>query len=102
MDELPEFPRSVLESLRQPLEDGYVAVARVGGHALFPARFQLVGTMNMCPIPHNHAGGRGFLPELSTPPRQDGRSGRGQSAKLRIEERELAPRCWRPDLTDRR
>ena len=43
-DELPEFPRSVLESLRQPLEDGVVAVARVGGHALFPARFQLVGT----------------------------------------------------------
>ena len=39
----------VLEALRQPLEDGVVAVARVGGHALFPARFQLVGTMNMCP-----------------------------------------------------
>jgi len=39
----------VLESLRQPLEDGVVAVSRVGGHALFPARFQLVGTMNMCP-----------------------------------------------------
>jgi magnesium chelatase family protein len=54
LDELPEFPRSVLESLRQPLEDGVVAVARVGGHALFPARFQLVGTMNMCPC-----GGRG-------------------------------------------
>ena len=54
MDELPEFPRSVLESLRQPLEDGFVAVARVGGHAVFPARFQLVGTMNMCPC-----GGRG-------------------------------------------
>ncbi len=49
LDELPEFPRSVLESLRQPLEDGVVAVARVGGHALFPARFVLVGTMNMCP-----------------------------------------------------
>src|SRR4029077_10916407 len=49
LDELPEFPRSVLESLRQPLEDGVVSVARVGGHALFPARFQLVGTMNMCP-----------------------------------------------------
>jgi magnesium chelatase family protein len=49
LDEIPEFPRSVLESLRQPLEDGVVAVARVGGHALFPARFQLVGTMNMCP-----------------------------------------------------
>jgi magnesium chelatase family protein len=49
LDELAEFPRSVLESLRQPLEDGAVSVARVGGHALFPARFQLVGTMNMCP-----------------------------------------------------
>ena len=54
MDELPEFPRSVLESLRQPLEDGFVAVSRAGGHAVFPARFQLVGTMNMCPC-----GGRG-------------------------------------------
>jgi len=54
LDELPEFPRSVLEALRQPLEDGVVAVSRVGGHALFPARFQLVGTMNMCPC-----GGRG-------------------------------------------
>ena len=54
MDELPEFPRSVLESLRQPLEDGVVSVARVQGQALFPARFQLVGTMNMCPC-----GGRG-------------------------------------------
>ncbi len=49
LDELPEFPRSVLESLRQPLEDGVVSVARTGGHALFPARFQLIGTMNMCP-----------------------------------------------------
>jgi magnesium chelatase family protein len=49
LDELPEFPRSVLESLRQPLEDGIVAVARAGGHAVFPASFQLVGTMNMCP-----------------------------------------------------
>ena len=49
LDELPEFPRSVLEALRQPLEDGVVAVARVGGHALFPASFQLIGTMNMCP-----------------------------------------------------
>ena len=49
LDELPEFPRSVLEALRQPLEDGVVAVSRVGGHALFPASFQLVGTMNMCP-----------------------------------------------------
>ena len=49
IDELPEFPRSVLEALRQPLEDGVVSVARVGGRALFPARFRLVATMNLCP-----------------------------------------------------
>jgi magnesium chelatase family protein len=49
LDELPEFSRPVLESLRQPLEDGVVSVARVGGRAVFPARFQLVGTMNLCP-----------------------------------------------------
>ena len=47
MDELHEFPRSVLESPRQPIEDGCVSVARVGGHAMFPARFQLVGTINL-------------------------------------------------------
>ena len=49
LDELPEFSRNVLEALRQPLEDGFVAVSRVGGAALFPAAFRLVGTMNMCP-----------------------------------------------------
>jgi len=54
LDELPEFPRPVLEALRQPLEDGVVSVARVGGRALFPARFRLVATMNLCPC-----GGRG-------------------------------------------
>jgi magnesium chelatase family protein len=54
LDELPEFQRPVLEALRQPLEDGVVAIARAGGQALFPARFQLIGTMNMCPC-----GGRG-------------------------------------------
>jgi magnesium chelatase family protein len=54
LDELPEFPRPVLEALRQPLEDGVVAIARVGGRCLFPAKFQLVGTMNLCPC-----GGRG-------------------------------------------
>jgi magnesium chelatase family protein len=41
--------RPALEALRQPLEDGVISVARVAGRALFPARFQLVATMNMCP-----------------------------------------------------
>ncbi|HEY7133161.1 MAG TPA: YifB family Mg chelatase-like AAA ATPase [Candidatus Limnocylindrales bacterium] len=49
LDELPEFSRDVLEALRQPLEDGYVSVARVGRATRFPARFQLVAAMNPCP-----------------------------------------------------
>jgi magnesium chelatase family protein len=49
LDELPEFHRPVLEALRQPTEDGFVAVSRVAGMATFPARFLLVGTMNLCP-----------------------------------------------------
>nr|MBA2295550.1 ATP-binding protein [Actinomycetota bacterium] len=49
LDEMPEFARPVLEALRQPLEDGVVSVARVGGRGLFPASFRLVGTMNLCP-----------------------------------------------------
>jgi magnesium chelatase family protein len=49
LDELAEFPRNALEALRQPLEDGAIAVARVGGKIVFPARFQLVATMNLCP-----------------------------------------------------
>jgi magnesium chelatase family protein len=49
LDELPEFVRPALEALRQPLEDGVIAVARVGASALYPARFQLVATMNLCP-----------------------------------------------------
>ena len=48
-DELPEFGRDVLEALRQPLEDGSVAVVRVGRAELFPARFTFVAAMNPCP-----------------------------------------------------
>ncbi len=48
LDELPEFPRTVLESLRQPLETGSVSVARVQSHVTYPARFQLIAAMNPC------------------------------------------------------
>jgi magnesium chelatase family protein len=49
LDELPEVQRPALEALRQPLEDGVISIARAEGRALFPSRFQLVGTMNLCP-----------------------------------------------------
>ncbi len=49
LDELPEFDRRVLESLREPLESGAVTVSRARRRAEFPARFQLVAAMNPCP-----------------------------------------------------
>lgn len=49
LDELPEFPRSVLEVLRQPLEDGIVHISRVNASMSYPARFVLIAAMNPCP-----------------------------------------------------
>lgn len=49
LDELPEFGRRVLESLRQPLEEGLVRVSRASGTVAFPAAFTLVAAMNPCP-----------------------------------------------------
>jgi magnesium chelatase family protein len=49
LDEMPEFPRSVLETLRQPLEDGQVTISRAQGSLRFPARFTLLGAMNPTP-----------------------------------------------------
>ena len=48
LDELPEFPRPVLDALRQPIESGAVSVARANAHVRYPARFQLVAAMNPC------------------------------------------------------
>ena len=49
LDELPEFHRNAIEALRQPLEEGYVSIARAGGATVFPAAFALVAAMNPCP-----------------------------------------------------
>jgi magnesium chelatase family protein len=52
LDELPEFQRAVLDSLRQPLETGKVSVARANAHVTFPARVQLISAMNPCRCGH--------------------------------------------------
>ncbi len=49
LDELPEFSRSSLESLRQPLEDGKITISRLASSLCFPCNFLLVGAMNLCP-----------------------------------------------------
>jgi len=49
LDELPEFNRAVLESLREPLESGVVAISRAAFQVQYPARFQLIAAMNPCP-----------------------------------------------------
>ncbi|MBR3676424.1 MAG: YifB family Mg chelatase-like AAA ATPase [Alphaproteobacteria bacterium] len=48
LDELPEFNRSTLEALRQPIENGYVTISRVHCHTQYPANFQLIAAMNPC------------------------------------------------------
>jgi magnesium chelatase family protein len=69
LDELPEFQRGVLDSLRQPLETGTVSVARANAHVTFPARVQLIAAMNPCGrvaflLPGVQASLRGSKPEV--------------------------------------
>ncbi len=55
LDELPEFPRNVLEVMRQPLEDGSVCIARAAMSLTFPARFTLAAAMNPCPCGYQNS-----------------------------------------------
>ncbi|WP_461480748.1 YifB family Mg chelatase-like AAA ATPase [Porticoccus sp.] len=52
LDELPEFPRKVLEVLREPLESGEILISRVQAQTRYPANFQLIAAMNPCPCGH--------------------------------------------------
>ncbi|HTL24380.1 MAG TPA: YifB family Mg chelatase-like AAA ATPase [Mycobacteriales bacterium] len=74
LDEAPEFPRTVLDALRQPLESGEISIQRVGGTARYPARFSLVLAANPCPCakPQSRctcrpAQRQGYLSRLSGP-----------------------------------
>lgn len=71
LDELPEFKRSTLEVMRQPLEDGQVTISRAAGKFTFPSRFMLVAAMNPCPC--------GYLGD----PKRDCRCSPGQVEKYR-------------------
>ena len=84
LDEFPEFPRTVLESLRQPLEDGVVTISRAQGVLTFPARFILMASQNPCPC--------GFA---SDPER---RCACGQSQILRYQKKISGPLLDRIDL----
>lgn len=52
LDELPEYNKAVLESLRQPIENGNITIARVNAHVTYPANFQLIAAMNPCRCGH--------------------------------------------------
>lgn len=49
LDELPEYPRKVLEVLREPMETGYISISRASRKSIFPCKFQLIAAMNPCP-----------------------------------------------------
>jgi magnesium chelatase family protein len=90
MDEISEFRRDALESLRQPLEEGRIAVARTRGHALLPGRFILVAAANPCPC--GFAGDPKRLCECTPPERQRYRSRLSGPIRDRIDLQVTVPR----------
>jgi magnesium chelatase family protein len=83
LDELAEFYRPALEALRQPLEDGTIAIARVQGHAVFPARFVLVGTMNLWSLRRPRRSGGGMLVFAAAPGGLSGQAVAGVARPIR-------------------
>ncbi len=79
LDELPEFGRDVLEALRQPLEDGRVAIARVGRAETFPARVTLIAAMNPCPCGWHGSEHRPLLVRAGRSPDATSAGSRGPS-----------------------
>ena len=74
LDELPEFSRSCLESLRQPIETGSISIARAAQHTTYPARFQFIAAMNPCRC--------GYLGDPERSCRKAPRCGEDYSAKI--------------------
>ena len=74
LDELPEFSRACLESLRQPIETGSIAIARAAHHTTYPARFQFIAAMNPCRC--------GYLGDLERSCRKAPRCGEDYTAKI--------------------
>lgn len=97
LDELPEFRRSVLEALRQPLEEGHVTISRASAAVRLPARFQLIAAQNPCPC-----GGAGS--DCACQPNQVTAYRRRVSMPLldRIDVRLAVPRLTTEELLDSR
>ena len=120
LDEFPEFTRAALESLRQPMEEGFVTVVRTRARHDFPARFNLVAAMNPCPCGHfgmespecrcsdafraRYLGRiRRFLPWFDLVlqvPHQDGDRGRGDSSETVAKRVQAARSMQRPRKPD--
>jgi magnesium chelatase family protein len=90
LDEITEFHRDALESLRQPLEEGRIAVARSRGHAVMPARFIMVAAANPCPC--GSAGDPKRLCECTPPERQRYRARLSGPIRDRIDLQVTVPR----------